>query len=419
MKYLLIILISISLFASENFELISKAYQNGLRPVPSNLESLLHELKLQYENVSKEKVVLGKKLFFEKELSQNRDISCASCHNFKKGGADGIPTAIGHKGLQNPFHLNTPTVLNTAFSRKLFWDGETDTLKEQAKGPLQASFEMAITPKLAEKRIKEKTPYKQLFKDAFGSNKISFEKIVEAIAVYEKTLVTKGRYDEFLMGNENALSSNEKEGLNLFITKGCIGCHNGIGLGGQEIRKFPLTYHNIWSLATPQRIAQIKRNYFDALSMLKNKNFNNEKQKIDYIKYSMGFEDFELMDKGFFHRIVDNQRLKVITSTACNSCHVNNQTEVKKSIVKKIPFPFENKGNFLGSKSKEKYFRVPLLRNIVQTKPYFHNGSVNKLRDAINLMGIHQTRNQLTPKEIDNLVAFFKSVDGEIIEYLK
>ncbi|RXJ56470.1 cytochrome-c peroxidase [Candidatus Marinarcus aquaticus] len=419
MKCILIILMSICLFATEDFELITKAYKNGLRPVPSDLESLLLELKLEYKNVSKEKVVLGKKLFFEKELSKNRDISCASCHNFKKGGADGIPTAIGHKGLKNPFHLNTPTVLNTAFSKKLFWNGETDTLKEQAKGPLQAPFEMAITPELAEKRIKEKTPYKELFKYAFGSDKISFEKIVEAIAVYEKTLVTKGRYDKFLTGNENALSSNEKEGLNLFITKGCVGCHNGIGLGGQEIRKFPLTYHHIWSLTTPQRIAQIKRNYFTVLSMLKNKNFNTNEQKIDYIKYSMGFEDFKLMDKGFFHRIVDNQRLKVMTSTACNSCHVNNQTEVKKSIITKIPFPFENKGDFLGSKSKEKYFRVPLLRNIVQTKPYFHNGSVNKLQDAINLMGVHQTRNQLTPKEIDDLVAFFKSVDGEIVEYLK
>jgi cytochrome c peroxidase len=409
----------INLFANEDFELISKAYKNGLRPVPSNFESLLHELKLEHNDISRQKVLLGKKLFFEKELSKNADISCASCHSFQKGGVDAIPTAIGHKGLKNPFHLNTPTVLNAAFSKNLFWDGGTKTLKEQAKGPLQAPFEMAITPKLAEERIMNKSPYKQLFKDAFGSDEITFDKIAKAIAIYEKTLVTKGRYDNFLTGDENALNKNEKEGLNLFITKGCVGCHNGIALGGQELRKFPLTYHKIWSLKTPKTIEKLKKQYFAVLSMLEAKDLKTDRQKLEFIKSSMGNEDFKLIDEGFFHRVVKSQKSKIITSTACNTCHISNSVKVKKSIIMKIPFPIENQGGFLGSKDKEKYFRVPLLRNIIQTKPYFHNGSVEKLEEAIKIMGTHQTRSNLNEQEIDKIIAFLKSVDGKMVEYIK
>jgi len=419
MKLLLIMMFVLNLYGNEYFELVSKAYKNGLRPVPSNLESLLYELKLEQNDISKEKVLLGKKLFFEKELSKSKNISCASCHSFNKGGADSIPTAIGYKNLKNPFHLNTPTVLNTAFSKRLFWDGREKILKEQAKGPLQAPFEMAITPRLAEQRIKEKVPYQELFKNVFGNDEITFDKIAEAISSYEKTLVTKGRYDKFLTGDENALNKNEKEGLELFITKGCAGCHNGIALGGQELRKFPLTYHNIWSLATPNRIEYTKKKYLDTLAVLKNMNINKDEQRIEYLKSSMGSEDYKLISEGFFHHVKKEEKPKILISTSCTTCHLNNYTELKKDISTKISFPFENKGGFLGSKSKEKYFRVPLLRNIIQTKPYFHNGSVDKLEEAIKIMGTYQTRNNLSDKEIDKIISFLKSVDGTMVEYIK
>ncbi|TLP40780.1 cytochrome-c peroxidase [Arcobacter arenosus] len=419
MKLLLMVLIVINLYGDEYFELVLKAYKNGLRPAPSNLKSLLYELKLEQADISKQKVLLGKKLFFEKELSKSRDISCASCHSFSKGGADSIPTAIGYKGLKNPFHLNTPTVLNTAFSKRLFWDGREKTLKEQAKGPLQAPFEMAITPKLAVQRIKEKVPYQQLFKNAFGSEEITFDKIAKAISIYEKTLLTKSRYDNFLTGDKNALSKNEKEGLSLFITKGCAGCHNGIALGGQELRKFPLTYHTIWSLSTPNHIEQIKKNYFDTLSLLNNMNIYTDKQKIEYLKSSMGSKNYKLINEGFFNHVKEEEKSKILTSSACTSCHLSNSTELKRDLSTKISFPFENKGGFLGLRSKEKYFRVPLLRNIVQTKPYFHNGSVDKLEEVIKIMGIHQTRNNLSNNEINKIISFLKSVDGTIVEYIK
>ncbi|WP_428738772.1 cytochrome-c peroxidase [Sulfurimonas sp.] len=372
MKTILWILLTTSLFAMDDFELMTLAYKHNLKPVPNDLESLRVELKMTQEELSKEKIILGKKLFFEKELSLGKDISCATCHSFNKGGADARQTAIGHLGQKNPFHLNTPTVLNSVFSKYYFWNGRSTTLADQAKGPLQASFEMAITPELAQIRIANKKEYVNLFQSAYGSSDITFEKIADALSSYEKTLLTRGRYDDYLLGYANALAQSEKEGLELFITKGCVGCHNGRGLGGEVMRKFPLVYHKAWSMDTPKNVQKLFADgYLD----------KNEKGR-------------------------------------CTDCHSDNSRKVKDELLTKIAFPFENKGEFLGANDK-KYFRVPLLRNVVRTKPYFHNGSVEKLEDAIKIMGIHQLRINLDDKEIQKIISFLKAVDGEVVNFIK
>ncbi|MCW8837154.1 MAG: hypothetical protein OQK11_00495, partial [Thiovulaceae bacterium] len=341
MKYILFIFLAISLFSNDDLKLVELAYKNGLKPVPQSFESF-----------SKDKILLGKKLFFEKELSLEKDISCATCHNFNLGGADAKPTAIGHKNQKNPFHLNTPTVLNTAFSKKFFWDGRSETLENQAKGPLQAPFEMAITPPLAEKRISQNKAYKQLFKAAFGSDEVTFDKIAQAISAYEKILITRGRYDDFLLGYFDKLTQNEKKGLELFITKGCVGCHNGIALGGQVLRKFPLSYHTVWSMKKPKEIKELIERYNNSLSDLGG--FQSLKES-----------DVKVLKDGFFSQIDEKKVLNVRTSSACDECHKNNSNNI---------FPFENKGGFKGSQKPKGYFRVPLLRNVVDTGPYFHNG---------------------------------------------
>ncbi len=419
MKYFLFILLSISLFANEDLKLLKLAYNNGLKPVPSNFETLLEALDTNSKELSKEKITLGKKLFFDKDLSLGKDISCASCHSFDKGGADAIPTAIGHKNQENPFHLNTPTVLNTAFSKKFFWNGRSPSLQDQAKGPLQAPFEMSITPKLAEKRISDKKEYKQMFIDVYSSSEVTFEKIANAIAAYEKTIITRGKYDDFLLGDFNALNKEEKEGLELFITKSCVGCHNGIGLGGQLLRKFPLAYHNIWSMSKPAEVKALQERYNHFLKGLNKLEFNNDISRLNYMKSRMGRKDIDLLKKGFFNKLDEDKSLKAITTTACMTCHENAPYSVKKDMLGKIAYPFENKGGFLGSEEPKRYFRVPLLRNIVQTKPYFHNGSVDKLEDAIELMGKHQSRTQLKEEEINKIVTFLKAVDGELVDYIK
>ncbi len=424
MKYLILTIMLVACLIA-NDKLRQSALYYGLKPVPKDLNSLQEELDLDKDELSFSKVSLGKKLFYDKDLSLGKDISCASCHNFKKGGADGLSTAIGHKNQENPFHLNTPTVLNTAFSKQYFWNGRSETLQDQAKGPLQAKFEMAITPKLAEQRIKENKVYEKMFLDAFGTKEISFDKIASAISSYEKTLLTRGRFDKFLEGDLTALNKKEKEGLNLFITKSCVGCHTGIALGGQNLRRFPLVHHKIWSMKTIEEVNQLKKKY-DAFLVNLNESkkyykmqFNDNKSLIAFLEKSFGIEDLKLLREGFFHLYPEEIAYKEIVSKACISCHDKKNNEVDKEKLAKIVFPFENQGGFLGKENPQRYFRVPLLRNVVKTKPYFHNGGIKKLEEAIKIMVQHQHRTKITDDEVEKIVAFLKAVDGEFMEYIR
>ena len=407
MKYFILILLALSLFSMDDMELVELAYNAGLKPVPS--------ISKEFKN---SRIVLGEKLFFDKNLSLDRDINCASCHSDDKGGADGRPTAIGHKKRENPSHLNTPTILNTTFSKKFFWDGRSDSLQDQAKGPLQASFEMSITPELAEMRISQNREYEAMFLDSFGSSEVTFEKIANAIATYEKTLVTRGRYDDFLLGYFEALSSQEKEGLELFITKGCVGCHNNIGLGGQVLRKFPLSYHSVWSMQKPTEIKQVREEYSDFLKSLDDEEFSGV-DRVSHLYSQMGIDNVNLLREGFFSKIDVNDVLEVMSSSACNTCHEKEDNSIKKELLQELAFPFQNIGGFLGDKNQRGYFRVPLLRNVVRTAPYFHNGNIEKLEDAIRIMGRHQGRIALSKEEIAKIVTFLKAVNAKKLEASK
>ncbi len=415
MRYLILVFLVIGLYANDDLKLLKLALNNGLKPVPNNYEALLKILDTDSKELSIDKIKLGEKLFFEKDLSLGKDISCASCHSFDKGGADGIATAIGHKNRTNPFHLNTPTVFNTAFSQNLFWNGRSKSLEDQAKGPMQAPFEMSITPKLAEQRVKANENYVKEFEKIYGKNSITFENIANAIAAYEKTIITRGRYDEFLLGNFDALNKYEKEGLSLFITKSCVGCHNGMALGGQTLRKFPLVYHTIWSKVKPLKIKILQKRYLDLIG---SREYKNSIDKENYLISKLGKYDFELIKEGYFHQIAEDKRVDSLTSTSCTQCHQEDIYKIKKEKFSKIAYPFENKGGFVGSEDKN-LFRVPLLRNIVRTKPYFHNGSIERLETAIKIMGTHQSRSELRDEEIDKIVSFLKAVDGEVISYDK
>ncbi len=352
MKNIVILtLICLSLFASD--ALREKALQKGLRSIPLDFDILKAQVDDPQNPMSIAKIKLGKKLFFDKNLSKDRTIACASCHDIKKGGVDAKPTAIGYNKLPNPSHLNSPTVLNTAYSKHFFWDGRASSLREQAKGPMQAHFEMASTPELVEQRVKENPEYVQKFQEVFGEDNITFDNITKAIAVYEKTLVTRGRYDAFLDGDENALNAQEKRGLNIFIDMGCKGCHFGTTVGGRKIQKFPLRdYNSIIDLTTT---------------------FNEKTKGRDVSHVSLNFK--------MYH-----------------------------------PYPFENIGGFMGLKGEQR-FRVPILRNISKTAPYFHNGVVKELREAIKIMAKHQIGVELSKEQLDVLEAFLKSLDGEIVDY--
>jgi cytochrome c peroxidase len=317
------------------------ALSRDMSPVPTNYEALLKVADNPENPMSREKIALGKELFFDIRLSKDESISCASCHKLEEGGDDNLPTAIGFHGRANPFHLNSPTVLNAALAQAQFWDGRAKDVEEQAGAPVQAPFEMNMTPDEVEKRLNSDPQYVTKFKALFPEDRITFENIRKAIGAYERTLLTRGAYDRFLEGDNDAISSQAKRGMTLFITKGCKGCHTGMSVGGQSMQKFPL------------------RNYLS-----------------DFV--GMIFEP-----------------------------------DLK---IKESPFPFANKGGFLGRDGTLK-FRVPILRNITKTAPYFHNGSVEKLEEAVRIMSKYQIGNEFTPEQIDDVVAFLKTLEGEIVKY--
>ncbi len=353
MHYILIfIFIFIPLFAQSSLQ--QRALDKGLKPIPSNFEVFKSQVDDINNPMTIPKIILGKKLFFDKNLSKDRTIACASCHDIKKGGEDSIPTAIGYKERKNPSHLNSPTVLNTAYSKHLFWDGRATSLREQAGGPMQADFEMASNPQLVQQRVQENPEYETLFEKAFNSkDSITFNNIRKAIAVYEKTLVTRGAFDRYLEGDDSALNEKAKKGLNLFINLGCKGCHFGSAVGGQGIQQFPLRDYN--------SIIELTSTYHE------------ESDTRELTKVGLNFE--------MYH-----------------------------------PFPFENIGGFMG-KDNTKKFRVPILRNISKTAPYFHNGVVKNLRDAISLMATYQIGIDLTELQLDSMEEFLKSLDGNIVDF--
>ncbi|AXH09359.1 cytochrome C biogenesis protein CcsA [Malaciobacter halophilus] len=219
------------MFASSS--LVTKAKNSGLKAIPESQLELLKLIDDKNDPITDEKVELGKKLYFEPRISKSGIISCNTCHNLGLGGADGVAAAVGHKWTANPHHLNSPTVYNSVFFDAQFWDGRSEHLADQAQGPVQAGPEMASPKGLVEKRINSIPEYVEEFKKAYGDNvKIDFDKITSTIAIFEKTLNTPSKFDDFLNGNPNALNKAEKKGLNTFIDKGCASCHNGIALGG-------------------------------------------------------------------------------------------------------------------------------------------------------------------------------------------
>ena len=183
------ILLLPSLLPSKKFKILNDnelraiAKQRNIISPPTSYKELIRLLDTPLNPITHDKISLGKELFSDVLLSKDKTISCASCHKLKNGGDDNIPTAIGYHHLKNPSHLNTPTVLNSSLASSLFWDGRAKNLETQAKGPIQAPFEMNMTPKEIEDRLKKSTKYQKSFEKVFGKNAISFDNAIKAIAV--------------------------------------------------------------------------------------------------------------------------------------------------------------------------------------------------------------------------------------------
>lgn len=269
-----------------------------------------------------EKVELGKMLYFEPRLSKSGFISCNSCHNLSMGGVDALPTSIGHAWQEGP--INSPTVLNADYMLAQFWDGRAKDLKEQAAGPIANPKEMGFTHELASETVASMPAYRTRFKQVYGSEEVNIDRITDAIAAFEKTLVTPNSpFDKYLEGDKNAISAEAKAGYQLFKDKGCVACHNGPAVGGTMYMKMGLI-------------------------------------------------------KPF---------------------HTDNPAEGRKAVT--------------GKEADKMVFKVPTLRNIELTYPYFHDGSVWELEEAVNTMSDIQLGQKLTEKETQEMVAFLKSLTGE------
>lgn len=221
--------------ASEvNVDELRALANNLFKPIPTA------DVIIKEKGLTQEQIDLGRWLWFEPRLSKSHIITCNTCHSVGTGGADNIPTSVGHGWQHGP--RNSPTVLNAVFNVAQFWDGRAADLAEQAKGPVQASVEMNATPDLVEETLRSIPDYLEKFAAAFPGDKepVNFDNMAKALEAFESTLVTpNSRMDQFLVG-KNTLNDQELVGLKLFIDKGCIACHSGVNFGGQNYYPFGL-----------------------------------------------------------------------------------------------------------------------------------------------------------------------------------
>jgi cytochrome c peroxidase len=337
-----LIMKKILLFIVLIFTLISCKESKNEQKVENNQEytalqktasSMFGKLPLVAENIDNpltdEKVLLGKKLYFDKILSKDNTQSCNTCHNIETYGVDNLSTSPGNNGGFGT--RNSPTVFNAALHISQFWDGREPDVEAQAGGPILNPVEMAMpSEKIVVERLSKIEEYTKLFAQVFPNeeNPITYKNIQKAIGAFERKLITPSRFDDFIAGDTDALSSIEKEGLQLFINTGCVACHSGNVLGGNIYQKFGI-YDDYW------------------------KHTNSK-----------------IIDEGKFQ-------------------------------VTKI----EN----------DKYiFKSPSLRNIEKTYPYFHDGSVNDLKEAVTIMAKVQLNKELSESDLNALVAFLNSLTGEL-----
>ncbi len=278
-------------------------------------------------NSNPDKVALGDKLFHERLLSGENAQNCASCHDLNKGGTDQAKVSTGIRGQQGP--INSPTVYNAMYNISQFWDGRAKDLQEQAAGPVANPIEMGAQWDSVVEKLKQVSEYQEAFNKLYPEQGLTKNTVTDAIAVFEKTLVTpNARFDQYLRGNNEILTANEKEGYGLFKAN-CTSCHFGPALGG-------LSYEKIG----------VKQDYFK--------------------------------QRGGSLTEVDNGRFNVT------------------------------------KQEKDRYFfKVPVLRNIDLTYPYFHDGSIDNLAEAVRIMGKTQLGKNFSDDEIGKMVAFLKTLTGE------
>ena len=274
------------------------------------------------EPASPELIALGRDLYHEKRLSVGDNVSCATCHDLDRYGVDGEPTSPGSDGTRGA--RNSPTSVNAFRQFAQFWDGRAQDVEEQAQGPVLNPIEHGFEEPdvfLAKLRAIEGMPerFAALFPDE--DDPVTMANFGRAVGAFERTLVTRSRFDDFLDGDDDALTVEEKAGLQLFMDTGCATCHMTRTFGGQMFQKI--------GVQVPYETADLGR------------------------------------------------------------------------------------AEVTGRPEDRAVFKVPMLLNCAETGPWFHDGSVATLDEAVRRMAKHQLGKDLDDGEIRSIVTFLKALTGE------
>lgn len=274
------------------------------------------------------KLALGQALFSSPMLSRDQTVSCASCHDLSSAGHDPRRVSLGVGGAEGA--VNSPTVFNAALNVAQFWDGRAATLEQQVYGPFHNPVEMDANWPEVIARLKQDTAFHKDFERVYPQG-LSAETIVDAIATFEKSLLTPNApFDRYLQGDEGAIGASAKAGHALFSSLGCISCHQGVNVGGNMFQHFGILGDYFGTRALPVQSA----------------------------------------DLGRF--------------------------------------------NVTGKEEDRFVFKVPGLRNVARTAPYFHDGLSATLAEAIVIMGRHQLGIELSPGDVGKIDAFLQTINGEL-----
>ncbi|MBI2771119.1 MAG: c-type cytochrome [Burkholderiales bacterium] len=276
------------------------------------------------------KVALGERLFSDKRFSTDGTVACISCHSFQHGGADPRPRSIGARGAVGA--VNSPSIFNSGLNFRQLWNGAVTTpegvIDRVVKSPTVFNSSWAeVLGKLTQDGALVRD-----FAGAYPSG-LTAASVMNAIATYQRSLVTPSRFDAWLLGDKGAITADEKKGYDNFKKYGCVACHQGINVGGNVFQKFGAV-----------------GDYFK-----------------DRVARGQPMTD---ADKGYFNvtRLEDDM-------------HV---------------------------------FKVPSLRNVALTAPYFHDASAATLEDAVDVMFKYQLGRTAPAADKALIVKFLHTLSGTL-----
>jgi len=306
---------------ADDVDLLMRRANRFFQPLPETMPGAQED--------SADPIALGKQLFFEKRLSINDSQSCASCHRLADGfaGVDNLATSPGARGETG--NRNSPTVLNAGWQDAQFWDGRSEDLVAQAGEPILNPIEMGMPDeKTVEDKVRAIGEYRESFAAAFPGDAapVNYQNLKQAIAAFERTLITPSRFDDFLNGDRGALNEAEQRGLDSFLQLDCNSCHDGILVGG---------------------------------------------------------EAYEVLGQ---------------------------------------EHPYENQADqgiyeLSGDENDRMVFKVAPLRNVALTAPYFHDGKIASLDEAIRKIGKLQLDEELSESQVNDIASFLKALTDKNREH--